>query len=80
MRKLKDRFLADSTLITRININSATYKELLRFPYFEKYEVSAILKYRELKGRIKGIQDLTDNKLITVEKARKVGPYLKYDE
>ena len=77
---IKGRLIADSTLITRININSATYKEIIRLPYFEKYEVSAILKYRELKGRINGLQDLTENKLITVEKALKVGPYLKYDE
>jgi len=77
---IKGRVFADSTVITRININSAGYKELSRFPYFEKYEVSAILKYRELKGRIRGMEDLVENKLITSEKARKVGPYLKYDE
>jgi len=78
--KIKGRVVADSTQITRININSATYKELLRFPYFEKYEVSAILKYRELKGRITEIEDLAENKLITREKVYKVRPYLKYDE
>ena len=78
--KIKGRVVADSTQITRININSATYKELLRFPYLEKYEVSAILKYRELKGRITEIEDLAENKLITREKVYKVRPYLKYDE
>ena len=77
---IKGRLIADSTQITRININSATYKEIIRFPYFEKFEVSAILKYRELKGRINGMADLTENKLISTEKAKKVGPYLKYDE
>jgi competence ComEA-like helix-hairpin-helix protein len=78
--KIKGRVFTDSTSITRININSVTYKEIIGIPYFEKYEAAAILKYRELKGRISGIQDLTENKLITPEKARKVGPYLKYDE
>ncbi len=77
---IRGRVFADSTVITRININSAVYKELIHIPYFEKYEVSAILKYRELKGRIRGISDLTENKLITIEKAYKVGPYLKYSE
>jgi len=77
---IQRRIFADSTVITRIDINSAGYKELIRFPYFEKYEVSAILKYRELKGRITGINDLIENKLITSDKARKVEPYLKYDE
>ena len=77
---IKGMVFADSSVITRININSAVYKELIHIPYFEKYEVSAILKYRELKGRIPGIIDLIDNKLITTEKAFKVGPYLKYSE
>jgi DNA uptake protein ComE-like DNA-binding protein len=77
---IKDRVFADSTVITRISINSAGYRELIHLHYFEKYEVNAILKYRELKGKIKSIDDLTENKLITVEKASKVRPYLKFDE
>jgi len=75
---IKESVFADSSVIKRIDINSAGYKELSHIHYFEKYEVTAILKYRELKGRITGINDLIENKLITAEKARKVSPYLKY--
>ena len=77
---IKDKIFADSSMITKINVNSASYKELSHIHYFEKFEVTAILKYREIKGRIKGLNDLTENKLISVGKARKVGPYLRYDE
>ena len=77
---IKGRVFADTTAIIKININSAGFKDLSHFPYFEQYEVKAILKYRELKGRISCITDLVDNKLITKEIANKVGPYLKYDE
>lgn len=77
---IKGRVFADSMVITRINMNSAGYLELSRFPYFEKYEVTAILKYRVIKGRIAGIGDLTYNKLITAEKALMVRPYLKFDD
>ena len=76
---IKERVMADTTLISRININTAAYKELSRLPYFEKYEVTAILKYRELKGRIEGINDLTVNKLIPGEKVPKVRPYLRFE-
>jgi DNA uptake protein ComE-like DNA-binding protein len=75
---IKNRISADSTVVKKININSADYKELLHFPYFEKYEVSAILKYREIKVRINGINDLINNKLITAEKASKISPYLNF--
>ena len=77
---IKGRIFADTSMITRININTAGYKELSHIHYFTKYDLTAILKYRELKGRINGIYDLTENKLITYETARKVSPYIKYDE
>jgi DNA uptake protein ComE-like DNA-binding protein len=76
---IKDKIFADSSMITKININSAGYKELSHIHYFEKYEVTAILKYREIKGRITCITDLTENKLISLEKAGKVRPYLRFD-
>lgn len=77
---IKGSVFADTTAITKININSAGFKELSHLCYLEKYEVTAILKYREITGRMTGINDLIKNKLITPEKARKVGPYIKYDE
>jgi DNA uptake protein ComE-like DNA-binding protein len=77
---IKERVFTDSTFIKRININNCEWKDLARIPYFEKYEVTAILKYRKLTGKINNIVDLTDNKLITSEKASKIRPYLKFDE
>ena len=75
---IKGRVYADSTDVVRININEAVYRDLSKLPYFEKYEVTAILKYRALKGRIGGMNDLTLNKLIPVEKVAKVRPYLRF--
>jgi DNA uptake protein ComE-like DNA-binding protein len=76
---IKDRLFADTALLVRISVNSAGYKEFSRLPYFEKYEIQAILKYRELKGRIGGVNELVEYKLIPLEKAEKVKPYLKID-
>ena len=76
--KIKSRLYVDSSAVIGIKINTAGYKELSRLPYFENYEITSILKYRELKGRIEKMNDLTDNKLITVEKANKVRPYIDF--
>lgn len=76
---IKGRLFADTALLKRIHINLADYKELARMPYFERFEVSAILKYRELQGRIEAIEDLVLNKILTPEKAEKVSPYLYFD-
>lgn len=78
--QIKGRIFADSSIIRRININTAGYMELSLIRYLDKYEINAILKYKELEGRINGIQDLTGNKLIKVEKAARVRPYLKFDD
>ena len=75
---IKGRLYVDSSAVIGIKINTAGYKELSRLPYFENYEITSILKYRELKGRIEKMNDLTDNKLITIEKADKVRPYIDF--
>jgi competence protein ComEA len=76
---IRDRLSVDTLLIKKIAINNVDYRTLSRFPYFDKSEVSAILKYRELKGRLNVISDLTENKLIKPEKAYKIRPYLRFD-
>lgn len=77
---ISPRLYADTTYISKIIINDAGFKDLIRLPYFESYEVTAILKYRDLQGRIANISELTDNKLISSEKVDKVKPYLDFGE
>lgn len=76
---IKSRLYADSSAVKKIRINSGGFKELIRIPYIEKYEVTVILKFRELKGRIDNINVLMENKLIGPEKAVKMRPYLVFD-
>jgi DNA uptake protein ComE-like DNA-binding protein len=77
---ISGRIYADSSAVKKIKINKADYKQLIRFPYFKKYEVSAIMKYRELKGKIIGMGDLLENKLISAETVGKVRPYLEFGD
>lgn len=75
---ISGRLTADTSLIKKIDINKADYKQLIRLPYFEKAEVAAILKYRELTGKIVSMNELVKNKIIAADKADRVKPYLKY--
>jgi len=76
---IKERIFVDTLAIVTIDINSADYRTLIRFPYFEKHEVSSILKYRDIESRIRDLSGLVDNKLISEEKAIKVRPYLRFE-
>jgi len=71
---------ADSLSVRKIRINKADYKELIRHPYFQKSEVAAIMKYRELKGKITDIGVMTGNNLISPETCKKIRPYLDFGE
>jgi competence protein ComEA len=68
----------DSSAVRRININSAGFSELDRHPYLERYDVQAILKYREIKGRIEGMNELKTNNILKGEKAARIFPYLLF--
>jgi DNA uptake protein ComE-like DNA-binding protein len=74
---ISGRLTADTSLIKKIDINKADYKQLIRLPYFEKSEVAAILKYRELIGKIGSMDELVKNKIVATDKADRVRPYLK---
>lgn len=77
---ISPRVFADSLAVSKIRINEADFKVLIRHPYFQRTEVSAILKYRELEGRITGIDVLVGNNLISQETAVKIGVYLDFGE
>ena len=74
------RVKADPSEVRKISINTAEYRQLIRLPYFERYEVTAILKYREIKGKIKGIEELVENGIISGDKVQKVKFYLDFTE
>jgi competence protein ComEA len=75
---LTGRVFTDTASLTRISINDAGYKELSRHPYLEKYDIMAIIKYKELKGRILNINELINNGILTEVKAKRISPYLKF--
>ena len=76
---ISSRVYTDSLLIRKIKINKAGYRELIKHPYFKREEVSGILKYRELQGRITRIEDLIENNLISPETLKKIRGYLDFD-
>ena len=74
-----DKVFADSTVVKKIAINSALYADFIRHPYFEKTEINLILKYRQIAGKISGMEQLIENKILTKEKSIKLSPYLSFD-
>ncbi len=76
---IKGRLFADTSLVRKININSAGFGEMSHIHYLERYDISAILNYRKIAGKIKNIEELRENKIITPEKAVMVEPYINFE-
>jgi DNA uptake protein ComE-like DNA-binding protein len=63
--------------IKRLNINTASLKELSDFPYFRYRLAKAILTYRSMNGGIHNFDDLTKINDFPVEKIKIIALYLE---
>ena len=51
-------FYVNAGDVRKININTATYKEMVSHPYFDAYLTKTILHYREQHGAIHSLEEL----------------------
>lgn len=64
--------------IHKININTATYQELIRHPYFDAYLSKTILNYRQKNGKISSLEQLQRITHAYPELIEKLKPYLAF--
>lgn len=74
----KDRLILDSTLVKKIDVNIADFKELSRHPYISNYNAKTIITYRNLQGDITSVKDLKINYIFNDSVLRKVLVYLSF--
>jgi DNA uptake protein ComE-like DNA-binding protein len=77
---ISSKVTVDSLLVKKIRINEADFKTLIRHPYFRKEEVQGIIKYRELEGKIGGLNEMVKNNIISNETAKKIRTYVDFGE
>jgi DNA uptake protein ComE-like DNA-binding protein len=76
---IKTRVTVDTALVRRVQVNSAEFRDLWRVPYLKRYDIHAIIKYRDFKGNIGNLEELVSNKIVADSTARKVRPYLRFN-
>ncbi len=76
LEKIKGLITIDTTKINKIDLNQASFKDLLRHPYLEYYMVKAIAEYRQRHHGIKGVEELKMLPLMYDELYVKLKPYL----
>lgn len=70
--------VVDVSAVKKININTASSKELAAFPFFNYTISREILIYRSMNGGIKNVEDLTKIKGLSIEKVSIIALYLEF--
>jgi DNA uptake protein ComE-like DNA-binding protein len=70
-----DRIVLDTTLIVKLDLNRASFGELLRHPYLEYEDVKSLVNYRDFKGIIQSLGELKENFILPDSLLQKVMPY-----
>ena len=77
-QQIRPHLLVDTTnTIRRIDLNKATFSDLIRHPYLDRNQVSALLRLREQHGPLHSPEDIRRSHLIEDADWRRLLPYLK---
>lgn len=76
--QIKGDIAVDGKQITKVNINTATFNELKRFPYLSYKQMDAIVAYRDEHGNYNALTDLKNIAILNDGILRKIGPYLVF--
>lgn len=75
-RLIEQQIFVDSSKIKKIDINFALPNRMKGHPYIGDKLLDRILKYRQLKGGWRSIEDLTEQHILTAEQAERLLSYL----
>lgn len=77
--RVKDFCVADTRLVEKISVNTASAEKLNRHPYLNFYQSKALYEYRRKKGKIHSIKELYDINEFSEEDILKIEAYLNFD-
>lgn len=65
VQELKPYIIIDTANIRKINLNTATFKEMVKHPLISYEQTKDIMNYRRIVGTIKNAEELRKNNIIT---------------
>jgi DNA uptake protein ComE-like DNA-binding protein len=75
---LKKYFTLNLLLIRKVNINTATYKELVAHPYIDSYLAKLIINHRERKGNFTSMEEVKKTTNAYQELIEKLRYYVEF--
>ena len=78
IKLISEYFMIDTLAIRKMYVDSASFRNLLRHPYLQLEDVKALVNYRDFRGQIDSIQEVSDNNLLPDSTLEKISPYLQF--
>lgn len=78
VQKIGSMLFIDSSAIRKIQIDSASFRELLRHPYLEYEHVKSLVEYRDFRGEINSARELMKNHILPDTTLSKIDVYFEY--
>ena len=76
--EIKNGIAVNGKHITKINVNTATFNQLRRFPYISFKQMNAILEYHTQHGDYESVDDMKNIAILDEGILRKIEPYLVF--
>ncbi|HYD92447.1 MAG TPA: helix-hairpin-helix domain-containing protein, partial [Flavobacterium sp.] len=79
IRGLRERFMvAGRPQVNKVKVNTASLRQLSRFPYFNRDIARAVITQRSMNGKIAGIHELLGINGFPVDKVEIIALYLEF--
>ncbi len=76
--QITDQIKINAGSVNKININTAVFEELKKFPYLSFKQMNAIIAFRKQHGNYKDISDLDKITILTPAIIKKIEPYFQF--
>ena len=76
--EIKNGVTVKGNLVTKLNVNTATFDQLRRFPYLNFKQINAIIEYHNQHGDYESIGDMKNIAILDDGILRKIEPYLVF--
>ena len=77
-RSLRKYVIIDTLAVRKIDVNDASFGDLLAHPYLDRSSVASILHFRAFSGTITSMKELYDNSLLDSSLIQKIEPYFSF--
>lgn len=77
-REIASQVRVDPSLVRKLNVNTAGFEDMRKYPYLKYKQMNAILQYRQQHGNYANFEDLKKVAILDAETLERMVPYITF--